>query len=255
MNGDKPFRDKVVLITGGGSGIGRSTALAFARAGAAVAVAGRRPRPLEETVRLIQETGAVGLAVPADITRREDAARMVDTVVGVLGGLHIAVNNAGILGRPGLVGEVDDSNWAEVMAVNLTGTWLAMQYQIAHMMQQGGGAIINVASSVGPHMAVPGLGPYGAAKAAVVTLTKTAAKEYARHGIRINAVSPGPVATSMNLLPGESEEDRDARMGAPVPIGRIGRPEEVAEAILWLAGPGAAFTVGHDLVVDGGSVL
>src|SRR5690606_766922 len=125
MNGDKPFRDKVVLITGGGSGIGRSTALAFARAGAAVAVAGRRPRPLEETVRLIQETGAVGLAVPADITRREDATRMVDTVVGVLGGLHIAVNNAGILGRPGLVGEVDDSNWAEVMAVNLTGTWLA----------------------------------------------------------------------------------------------------------------------------------
>jgi NAD(P)-dependent dehydrogenase (short-subunit alcohol dehydrogenase family) len=247
------FTGKVALITGGGSGIGRATALAFAREGATVVVAGRRPEPLCETVTLIRAAGGQASAVTADVTRAADVARLVDTVVARHGRLDIAFNNAGVLGTPAPVADLDEAAWCAVLAANLTGIWLSMKYEIAHMRAHDGGIIVNMASNVGTHMTLPGLGAYAAAKAAVSTLTRTAAREYIRDGVRINAVSPGAVATPMSRQPGESDADRDARIGPLLPIGRVGGVDEIAAAVLWLASPESSFVVGHDLVIDGGA--
>jgi NAD(P)-dependent dehydrogenase (short-subunit alcohol dehydrogenase family) len=248
------FIGKVALVTGGGSsGIGRATALAFAREGATVIVAGRNPEALTQTIKLIQADGRHASAATADLTQADDVASLVDTAVARHGGLHVAFNNAGILGTPGLVADLDEATWAGVLATNLTGMWLSMKYEIAHMRASGGGVIVNMASSIGAHTTLPGLGAYAAAKAGVSALTRTAAQEYIRDGIRINAVSPGPVDTPMSRLPGETDAERDARMQTALPIGRVATTDEVAAAVLWLASPESGFTVGHDLVIDGGA--
>jgi NAD(P)-dependent dehydrogenase (short-subunit alcohol dehydrogenase family) len=244
------FTGRVALVTGGGSGIGRATALAFAREGAAVVVAGRRPEPLEETVRLIADEGGTASAATADVGRSADVARLVATAVERYGGLHVAFNNAAVLAG-GPVAEIAEDDWAAMVATNLTGVWLALRHQIAHMRANGGGAIVNTAS-IGV-TAVPGLGAYGATKAGVVALSKAAAREAVADGVRINVVSPGPIATDMSMRPGESEADRAARIGERVPAGRVGAPEEIAAAVLWLASPEAAFVVGEELTVDGGA--
>ncbi len=185
------FTGKVALVTGGGSsGIGRATALAFAREGATVLVAGRNPEALAHTVKLIQADGGHASAATGDVTHADDVARLVKMAVACHGGLHAAFNNAGILGTPGLVADLDQATWAGVLATNLTGVWLSMKHEIIHMRANGGGVIVNMASSIGVHMTLPGLGAYAAAKAGVSTLTRTAAREYIRDGIRINAVSP-----------------------------------------------------------------
>ncbi|HEY8480964.1 MAG TPA: glucose 1-dehydrogenase [Spirillospora sp.] len=248
------FSGKVVLVTGGGSGLGRVTALAFAREGATVVVAGRRAPALDETVTLIEDEGGRASAVPADVTSSEDAARLVSTTVERHGGLHIAFNNAGIV-EAGPLAEMDEAAWDRLLAVNLTGVFLCMKHQIAHMRAHGGGVIVNTSSAVGAHRRVPSLGAYGATKAAVGALTRTAAMEYAGDGIRINAISPGPLDTPMSLRPGETEADRAGRLRNELPAGRVGDLSEAASAVLWLASPEAAFTVGHDLVVDGGASL
>lgn len=244
------FTGKVVLVTGGGSGIGRATAMAFADAGATVAVAGRRPRPIADTVSRIEKAGGQGSAITADVSRPEDVARLVATTVDRHGGLHVAFNNAGVL-TAGPVTDIDKTDWDNLMAVNLTGAWLSMKYEIAHMRAHGGGVIVNTASSIGAHMRIPAMGAYAASKAAVSALTRTAAKEYLGDGIRINAISPGPIDTPMSLRPGETEADRTERMKTSLPAGRVGSLDEAAAAVLWLASPDSGFVAGHDLVLDG----
>ncbi len=244
------FNGRTALITGGGSGIGRATALAFAREGATVVVAGRRAEPLAETVRLAEAAGGTASAVTADVSRPADVERLVRATAERHGGLHIAFNNAAVLAAGPVTG-LDEATWEAMVATNLTGVWLSMRHELAHMRAAGGGVIINTAS-IGVS-AVPGLGAYGATKAAVVALSKAAAREAAPDGVRVNVVSPGPIATAMSMRPGETEEDRAVRVGERVPIGRVGLPEEVAAAVLWLASAEAAFVTGHELTVDGGA--
>ncbi|RJL30351.1 SDR family NAD(P)-dependent oxidoreductase [Bailinhaonella thermotolerans] len=244
------FTGKVALVTGAGSGIGQATARALAREGATVVVAGRRREALDETVALIAEEGGRADAITADVTRAADMERLVAETVARHGGLHVAVNNAGIF-TAGRVHEIDEADWARTFEVNVTGVMLAMKYEIAHMRRNGGGTIVNVSSNIGAHRRLPGLGAYAASKAAVSALTRAAALEYISENVRVNAVSPGPHATAMSLYPGESEAERVARMKDESPIGRVGTLEEAAAGILWLAGPDSAYTVGHDLVMDG----
>jgi NAD(P)-dependent dehydrogenase (short-subunit alcohol dehydrogenase family) len=246
------FTGKTVLITGGGSGIGRATALAFASEGAAVAVAGRRREPLDQTVRLIKDAGGRASAVTADVSSPTDAERLVAATADRHGGLHIAFNNAGII-EAGPLADMDQDAWDRQVAVNLTGVFLAMKHEITHMRASGGGVIINTASNLGAHMRLPFLGAYAATKAAVSALTRAAAREYIADGIRINAISPGPIDTPMSLRPGETDADRDKRLAGALPAGRAGTVAEAAAAVLWLASPEAGFTVGHDLVIDGGA--
>lgn len=246
------FTGKVALVTGGGSGIGQATALAFAREGATVVVAGRNVDPLEQTVKLIEDEGGRAGAVTADVSSSQDVARLVATTVERHGGLHIAFNNAGIV-EAGPLADMDEAGWDRQLAVNLTGVFLSMKHEIAHMRANGGGVIVNTASNLGAHMRVPFLAAYAASKAAVSALTRAAAKEYIREGVRINAISPGPIDTPMSLRPGETEHDRAVRLKDALPIGRVGTLGEAAAAVLWLASPEAGFAVGHDLVIDGGA--
>ncbi len=246
------FQDKVVLVTGGGSGIGRAVALGFAQEGATVVVAARRREPLDQTVKLIEAAQGLATALTADVTRPAEVAGLVSEIVRRHGRLDIAVNNAGVF-TMGQVADIDEADWSHTLDVNVTGVFLSMKHEIAAMREGGGGVIVNVASQIGAHKRIPGLGAYAASKAAVAALTRTAALEYIREGIRINAVSPGPHDTPMSMRPGETLSDRDDRMKAQLPIGRVGTLEEITAGVLWLASDGAGFAVGHDLVVDGGS--
>jgi len=248
----RQFAGKVALVTGGGSGIGRAVALAFAGEGAVVAVAGRTEASLAETVRLIEEAGGKATAITADVTSERDAAAMVDAVVSRAGGLDIAFNNAGVF-APGALVDLEEADWLRTLSTNVTGVWLSMKYEIRHMRGHGGGVIVNTSSTLGPHMRVPGVGAYSASKAAVSALTRTAALEYAADGIRVNAISPGPMETPMSLRPGETDTERAARLKAHIPAGRPGTMSEAASAVLWLACDDSGFTVGHDLVLDGGA--
>jgi NAD(P)-dependent dehydrogenase (short-subunit alcohol dehydrogenase family) len=236
------FAGKVVLVTGGGSGIGLATAKAFAAEGATVVVAGRDEQRLASAVK---EIGDAASAVTVDVTDSADVARMVST--------DVAVNNAGILGSPAPVADLDEDSFGAVIGTNLTGTWLCLKHEVAHMRAHGGGAIVTIASNIGAHGRLPNMAAYAASKAAVSALTRTAARDHIADGVRINAVSPGATATDMSLRPGETDADRAARLKNAIPLGRVGATAEVAAAVLWLASDEAAFTVGHDLVVDGGA--
>ncbi|MEU6071655.1 glucose 1-dehydrogenase [Streptomyces sp. NPDC047082] len=246
------FKDKVVIVTGAGSGIGRASARAFAREGATVVAAGARPESIEETVRLIDEDGGTAGAVVADVTRPEDMERLVRTTVECHGGLHVAHNNAGIFGKPTPVGDLDLTVWRSVLDVNLNGVLLGMQQEIAHMRAHGGGVIVNTASNIGYHGRRPGMAAYAASKAAVSTLTRVAALDHIKDNVRINAVSPGATDTGMSLRPGETDADRAARLATTVPIARVATTDEIVNAVLWLASDESSFVVGHDLVIDGG---
>ncbi|GLH99952.1 SDR family NAD(P)-dependent oxidoreductase [Phytohabitans aurantiacus] len=247
------FNDKTVLVTGGGSGIGRSVALAFAREGAAVVVAGRSTEPLAQAVKQIEADGGRATAVPTDVTRSADVAALVRRTVEAYGRLDVAVNSAGVLTAFGPVADIDEEQWSTIVSVNLTGILLSMKHEIAQMRRDGGGVIVNVSSNLGSHLRVPMLGGYAATKAAVSVLTRTAARDHIGEGIRINSVSPGPTDTPMSYQPGETKSDRDTRLRTQLPVGRVGALSEVAAAVLYLASPEAAFTVGTDLVLDGGA--
>ncbi|MBT1099285.1 MULTISPECIES: SDR family NAD(P)-dependent oxidoreductase [Streptomyces] len=248
------FTGKAVLVTGAGSGIGRAVALAFAAEGASVVAAGRTAASLDETVALIEKEGGSAVAVTADVTRSEDVRTLVRRTVEHFGSLDVAVNNAGVFRGGAPVADLPEEDWRTLLDINVTGVFLALQAEIARMREQPtGGAIVNIASNLGAHTRIPGVAGYLTTKAAVSALTRAAALDHIADGIRINAVSPGATATTMSLLPGETEAGRAARMKDASPLGRVSSTAEVAAAVLYLASPDAASVVGSDLVIDGGA--
>ncbi|MFI5528738.1 SDR family NAD(P)-dependent oxidoreductase [Kitasatospora sp. NPDC051853] len=247
------FTDKVVMVTGAAGVVGRTAALAFAKEGATVVVADRNEDGVNETVRLIEEEGGKASGVLVDVADSASLANAVRHAVETHGGLHVAFNNAGILRGGTPIAEHDEQAWHDSIAVNLTGVFFALKHQIAHMSANGGGAIVNTASNLGAHWRLANMAAYSTSKAGVSFLTKTAALEAIQHGVRINSISPGPIDTPMSYLPGETREQRDARLGPTVPLGRVADPSEIAKAVLWLASDESSFVVGHDHVIDGGA--
>ncbi|MFD5227297.1 SDR family NAD(P)-dependent oxidoreductase [Streptomyces qaidamensis] len=248
------FTDRTALVTGAGSGIGRAIARALAAEGANVVVVGRRREPLEETAEAIEAAGGKALAVTADVARAADVEAAVAAAVEHFGSLDVAVNNAGVFRGGTPLADLAEDDWHTQLGINVTGVFLALQAEIRQMRTQpSGGAIVNIASTFGAHTRHPGAAAYAATKAAVSVLTRGAALDHIREGIRINAVSPGAVNTPMSLQPGETDADRSARARTTLPLGRVTTTEEVAAAVLHLASDDAASTVGTDLVVDSGA--
>ena len=245
------FSGKVAFVTGGGSGIGRATALAFAQAGASVAVVDISESALGETVQAIEAFGGKALGIRADVTKSEDVQAALAKTVEELGGLDAAFNNAGIEQPFGLLGEVSEELWHRVINVNLTSVFLCMKYQIEIMLKNGRGAIVNTSSGAGV-TPIQGQAVYCASKFGVTSMSKAAAIEYAPKNIRINALCPGIIDTPMIArITHDTDEGRE-RMIAQEPVGRMGRPEEIAGAVLWLCSDDTAFMTGHALVMDGG---
>jgi NAD(P)-dependent dehydrogenase (short-subunit alcohol dehydrogenase family) len=246
------FTDQVALVTGGGSGIGRAAALALAAEGATVVVAGRTAEPLRETAALVAEAGGAAFAHTADVTVPSDVEDLIAQTVARHGRLDIAFNNAGVLSA-GPVADLSNDDWDRLVAVNLTGVFLAMKHEISHMRGAGGGVIVNTASNIGAHQRRAGMAAYVATKAAVSALTRGAALDHIADGVRINAISPGPTETTMSLRPGESEVERAQRLAQVNPSGRAATVDEIVAAVVWLCSSRSSYVVGHDLVVDGGA--
>lgn len=250
----RQLEGKVALVTGGSTGIGRATALAFAREGAEVAVADVAIEYGEETVRLIQNAGGQAFFFKADVSAATDVEAMINKTVESYGRLDIAFNNAGIEGEIGVsTHEYPDEAWDRVIGINLKGVWLCMKAEISEMLKTGGGAIVN-SSSIWGLVGAPGASAYIASKHGVAGLTKASALEYAQQDIRINAVNPGPIRTPMVERFIETIPEFESQMTAKQPVGRMGAPEEVAEAVVWLCSDAASFVIGHTMVVDGGYV-
>jgi len=242
---------KVGLVTGGTSGIGRDTAVLFAKAGAKVVVAGRRELEGEETVGLVRAAGGEGLFVKADVSKATEVDALIQKAVEKFGRLDVAFNNAGIEGVWAPIIRQSEEDWDRTIAINLKGVWLCLKYEIRQMLKQsGGGAIVNMASIIGLVGSV-GVAAYSASKHGVIGLTKTAALETAKSGIRINAVCPGFTETPMADRTLRAPAVRKYFLGCH-PLGRFGRPQEIAEAVVWMCSDRASFMTGQSLVLDGG---
>ncbi len=244
---------KVALITGAGSGIGRATALAFAREGAKVVVADIVVEGAEETVGMIKKAGGEAICVKVDVSKAAEVEAMVKKTVETYGRVDCAFNNAGIEGAIAQTVECTEENWDRVVDIDLKGVWLCMKYEIPQMLTQGGGAIVNTASVAGL-VGFQGIAAYVASKHGVAGLTKTAALEYAKLGIRVNAVCPGVIDTPMVKRAFGSNPEFAENAMALEPVGRLGKPEEIAEAVVWLCSDAASFVTGLPMAVDGGLV-
>jgi NAD(P)-dependent dehydrogenase (short-subunit alcohol dehydrogenase family) len=245
---------KVALITGGGSGIGRATAIVFGREGAKVLIADYNRDGGEQTVRMIKDAGGDASFIEANVAIAKHAEAMVAKTIETYGRLDCAFNNAGIEGQMGHnIADCTEENWARIIAVNLTGVFLCMKYEIPQMLKQGRGSIFNTASAAGL-IGLPGGTAYVASKHGVAGLTKSAALEYAKSGIRINAVCPGFIRTAMVERVLDAGTISEEAMIAAEPIGRIGKPEEIANAVLFLCSDDASFVTGLPMPVDGGYV-
>ncbi|HJY82680.1 MAG TPA: SDR family oxidoreductase [Candidatus Binatia bacterium] len=244
---------KVALVTGGSSGIGRATAQIFAREGAKVVIADVNVEGSEETVGLIRAAGGEAVFLKTDVAQATEVEAMVKKAVETYGRLDCAFNNAGIEGALQPTIEYDVTVWDRVLSINLRGVWLCMKTEIRQMLSQGGGAIVNTASAAGL-VAVPGMSAYVAAKHGVVGLTKTAALEYAKAGIRVNAVCPGGVDTPMVQRVFSSNPQFAEAAASAEPVGRLAQPAEIGEAVVWLCSDAASFVTGLPMAVDGGMV-
>lgn len=245
------FQGKVAVITGGSSGIGRATAVAFARQGATVVVASRREEEGAETIHLIEQAGGEGIFIKTDVTKEPEVKALIEKAVATFGHIDCAFNNAGVLGPVGPIVERKVEDYELIMNTNVKGVLLCMKYEIAHMLKNGGGAIVNNAS-VGGLIGFPGGAMYVASKHAVLGLTKASALEVAKSGIRINAVSPAVIQTDMADLAINGMGATKEQFAAMHPVGRVGTPEEIASAVLYLCSDGASFITGQSLTVDGG---
>src|ERR687894_1819539 len=253
-NGNGFYQGKVAFVTGAGSGIGRATALAFAREGASVTAADISEQDGRETARLIEEQGGRALAVRCDVTRAEDVKVALDKTVEAFGRLDFAFNNAGVEQRNAAVAEFQEEEWDRILDTNLRGVFLCMKYEIPLMLKQGGGRIVNTSSGAGV-IGIKGGGAYAASKHGVIGLTKSAALDYAAQNVRVNAVAPGYIATPMMDRFTSGTAEGWEKITAEEPIGRVGRPEEIADAVIWLCSDASSFVVGHALMVDGGQTV
>jgi NAD(P)-dependent dehydrogenase (short-subunit alcohol dehydrogenase family) len=242
------FTGRVALVTGAASGIGQATAVAFARDGARVAILDRTADALQPTAEAVREAGGGGLVLACDIARPEQVEAAIAETVATFGRLDIAFNNAGVENVAAPVAEIALADWDRILDINLRGTFVCMKHEIAQMLRQGGGVIVNTASGAGIR-GVAGGASYAASKHAVIGLTKSAALDYATANIRVNAVLPGNIATPMmdRFTGGDLQKAIDLE-----PVGRLGRPEEIAEAVLWMSADLGAFVTGAAISVDGG---
>jgi NAD(P)-dependent dehydrogenase (short-subunit alcohol dehydrogenase family) len=248
------YTGKVAFVTGAAGGIGRATALAFAREGAGVVVADVSEQGNQETARMIEEAGGRALAVRCDVTRSEDAKAALDKAVETFGRLDVAFNNAGVEQPIMPAADLTEEEWDRIVAINLRGVFLCMKHEIPLMLEQGGGAIVNTSSGAGVK-GFAGQAAYCAAKYGIVGLSKAAALDYAKANIRVNAVCPGIIETPMmDRFSGGTSEGRE-RVIAQEPVGRMGKSEEIAAAVLWLCSDAASFVTGHAMVVDGGQTV
>ncbi|KJH69917.1 SDR family oxidoreductase [Aliterella atlantica] len=252
-NQNEFYKGKVAFVTGAGSGIGRATALTFANAGASVAVADISEESNRETAQLIEEQGGRVVAVKCDVTKAEEVKMALDRTIKEFGRLDFAFNNAGIEQRNAAVADFEEEEWERIVDINLRGIFLCMKYEIPLLLKQGGGAIANTSSGAGV-IGIKGGAAYTAAKHGVIGLTKSAALDYAAQNIRVNAVAPGYIDTSMmERFTGGTAQGRE-QVIAQEPIGRMGQPEEIADAVVWLCSDAAAFVVGHAFI-DGGQTV
>jgi NAD(P)-dependent dehydrogenase (short-subunit alcohol dehydrogenase family) len=251
MTNPLDFNGKVALVTGAAAGMGLATAQAFAEAGAAVVLADVNEDAVKGAAEKLVAAGHKALAVGCDVSDDAQVAAMVDRTVAEFGRLDAAFNNAGVMARIAPTADSTREDWDRVIGINLRGVWSCMKHELRQMERQGGGAIVNNAS-VGALTGNPGIASYIAAKHGVVGLTRTAALEYVKRGIRVNAVNPGLIDTQIARDVVNRDEQAYAEIAKNVPIGRAGRPEEIASVVLWLCSPGASYVVGHALTVDGG---
>ena len=248
---ERRFAGKAALVTGAGSGIGRATAIAFAAEGADVVLADIDTAGNEETARLVAEHGGRVLAIRCDVTSSSDIRGVVEQTVREFGRLDVAFNNAGIEQPPAPLVDISEDDWTRLLDIDLRSAFLCMKYEIPAMIEHGGGSIVNTSSGAGV-VGIRGQAAYVAAKHGLIGLTKSAALDYAAQGVRVNAICPGIIETPMmDRFSGGTPEGR-ARVIGQEPVGRMGRPEEIASAVLWLSSDLGAFATGHAMVIDGG---
>lgn len=245
------FLGKVALVTGGGSGIGRATALAFAKKGTKVVIVGRTKEKIEETKEMVRASGGEAIAVPADVSSAEQVRKMIQITIDEFGRLDFACNAAGVGGRLLPIAEATEEDFDSTMSINVKGVWLSMKYQIRQMLKQGFGAIVNI-SSINGLDGTQNAAIYSASKSAVNSLTKSAALDYAKSNIRINAICPGPIHTPLLEEVFDQTKKTKNEYKSLVPMDRIGNPEDIAHSVIWLCSKEANYITGHIMIIDGG---